>query len=60
MTAIIHHPKGSMCANCANQLDNCSHLAFSTMPVTKKYSHPDGTTIFNVVVCREFKKEETQ
>jgi len=56
MAATIHHPKGSMCANCRQKLSrDCTKLDFSKMKPIKQYSEANDPTIFKVVICSAYK-----
>ena len=58
MSANIYHPKGSMCSVCKGKHSNCSGYDFSKMRVTKQYSLENDVTVFKVVICDNFKKED--
>jgi len=55
MSAVIHHPKGSMCLNCQHRENDCSAFNFARMKVSKQYSNKTDPTVFKVVICDEFK-----
>jgi len=56
MPATIYHPKGSMCAVCIFNKEDCSSLPFKQMRVMKQYSPENDLTIFKVVKCDVFDK----
>ena len=47
---MTHQPKGSMCARCAKNKDDCSKLPFNKMGVYERI----GDVV--IVICSEFKK----
>ena len=49
---ITHYPNGGMCMSCTKLLDNCSHLPFCEMRVTKK--DKDGC---KMVLCTKHVKD---
>jgi hypothetical protein len=49
MSNVFHRPSGMMCAACAKKHEDCSSLAFKTMPTMKQ--DRDGTI---VVRCTSF------
>lgn len=50
----IYTPKGSMCAACVHNADNCSHLPFHVMPVLRDEADR------KVVNCFEFERKKDQ
>lgn len=56
MSAVIYHPKGSMCVSCLYRAADCSAFNFARMKVTAQYTKENDPTVFKVVICDEFKK----
>lgn len=54
VNGIIYHPKGSMCAACVNNKNDCSMLPFATMPTLEIYSKNDCE--IHVVKCTDFRR----
>lgn len=57
-----YYPKGSMCMNCKNRLNNCSDLPFYLMPVIEVNSGiigKDGKPA-KIVKCSQFTKPSAE
>lgn len=49
---VLYYPKAGRCRSCAKLRDDCSQLAFSTMPVHKHF----GDTA--AVICTQYQQKE--